>query len=198
VRIVLASASPARLALLRAAGLAPEVLVSGVDEDDVRGTPFDVARTLAVRKAQAVAGRVSGEAVVIGCDSLLDLDGEALGKPADPAEAVQRWRQMRGRHGRLLTGHCLVRTGEQPAQVDAVESTVVRFGRPTDDEIAAYVRTGEPLRVAGAFTVDRLGGWFVDGLDGDPGNVAGISLPLVRTLLAELGISVTDLWPRSP
>jgi septum formation protein len=198
VRIVLASASPARLALLRAAGLAPEVLVSGVDEDDVSGTPFDVARTLAVRKAQAVAGRVSGECVVIGCDSVLDLDGEALGKPADAAEAVRRWQQMRGRHGLLLTGHCLVRTGPRPAQVDAVESTVVRVGRPSDDEIAAYVGTGEPLRVAGAFTVDRLGGWFVDGLDGDPGNVAGISLPLVRTLLAELGISVTDLWPRSP
>jgi len=194
VRIVLASASPARLALLRAAGLAPEVVVSGVDEDDVAGTPSEVARELAVRKATAVADRLSGTALVVGCDSVLDMDGVALGKPVDAADAVLRWQQMRGRDGRLLTGHCVVRTGPERAEVAAVESTVVRFGRPTDDEIAAYVATGEPMRVAGAFTVDRLGGWFVDGLDGDPGNVAGISLPLLRSLLADLGVSVTDLW----
>lgn len=194
MRVVLASASPARLALLRAAGLRPEVLVSGVDEDDVRGSPFDVARTLAVRKAETVAERLSGDALVIGCDSVLDLDGAALGKPSDPAEAVLLWQRMRGRDGLLLTGHCVVRLGATRAEAVAVESTVVRFGSPSDDEVAAYVATGEPLRVAGAFTVDRLGGWFVEGLDGDPGNVAGVSLPLLRAMFAELGVSVTDLW----
>jgi septum formation protein len=194
MRVVLASASPARLNLLRAAGLDPEVLVSGVDESDVGGTPTEVAHVLAVRKAEAVAARVTGPALVIGCDSVLDLDGEALGKPADAGEAVRRWQQMRGREGVLLTGHCVIRTGPDPAEVSAVDATVVRFGSPSDDEVAAYVATGEPLRVAGAFTVDRIGGWFIDGLDGDPGTVAGLSLPLVRQLLAQLGVSVTSLW----
>ncbi len=199
MRVVLASASPARLALLRSAGLAPEVLVSGVDEDGVSGAPSEVARELAVRKARAVAGRLTGNAVVLGCDSVLDLDGEALGKPADAGEAVLRWRQMRGRSGVLHTGHCLVRVGLRAGERVAVESTVVHFGRPTDDEIADYVATGEPLRVAGAFTVDRLGGWFITGLEGDPGSVAGVSLPLVRTLLSDLGIPVTTLWhPPTP
>lgn len=194
MRLVLASASPARLALLRAAGLAPEVVVSGVDEDEVTGPPVEVAGELARRKARTVAGRLSGDALVVGCDSVLDLDGEALGKPVDAADAVARWQQMRGREGVLLTGHCVVRVGRDPAEVTAVGSTVVRFGAPTDDEVAAYVATGEPLRVAGAFTVDRLGGWFVEGLDGDPGNVAGLSLPLLRSMLARLGITVPDLW----
>ncbi|MDH5277458.1 MAG: Maf family nucleotide pyrophosphatase [Actinomycetota bacterium] len=195
MRVVLASASPARLALLRAAGLAPEVLVSGVDEDDVAGAPSQVARELAVRKARAVAARLSGDALVLGCDSVLDLAGEALGKPVDAAEAVRRWGQLRGRTGVLHTGHCLVRVGRHAGEQVAVESTVVHFGRPTDDEIAAYVATGEPLRVAGAFTVDRLGGWFITGLEGDPGNVAGVSLPLVRTLLSGLGVPLTTVWP---
>jgi septum formation protein len=149
-----------------------------------------------VRKAETVAERLSGDALVIGCDSVLDLDGTALGKPSDPSDAVLLWQRMRGRDGRLLTGHCVVRLGTTRTEAVAVESTVVRFGSPTDDEIAAYVATGEPLRVAGGFTVDRLGGWFVDGLDGDPGNVAGISLPLLRAMFAELGVSVTDLWAR--
>jgi septum formation protein len=194
MRLVLASASPARLALLRAAGLSPEVVVSGVAEGEAPGPPASVALDLAVRKARAVAGRLSGDALVLGCDSVLDLEGEALGKPVDAADAVERWREMRGRSGVLHTGHCLVRTGTDPRERAEVESTVVRFGRPTDDEVAAYVATGEPMRVAGAFTVDRLGGWFVDGLDGDPGNVAGVSLPLVRALLADVGVPVTSLW----
>ena len=198
MRVVLASASPARLALLRAAGLSPEVVVSGVDEEAVTGTPFEVARTLAVHKAETVAERLTGEALVIGCDSVLDLDGEAMGKPADAADAVRRWQRMRGREGVLLTGHCLVRTGDHPAEVVAVESTVVRFGSPTDDELLAYVASGEPMRVAGAFTVDRLGGWWIDGLVGDPGNVAGISLPLLRAMLGELSLTVPDLWRASP
>jgi septum formation protein len=190
-RLVLASASPARLATLLAAGVRPEVVVSGIVEDGVTGPPEVVALELARRKARAVAERVEDTDVVVGCDSLLDLDGQALGKPHDPVEAVRRWQQLRGRAAVLRTGHCVVGAGRETS---AVASTTVRFGNPTDAEIQAYVATGEPLQVAGGFTIDGLGGWFVDGVDGDPANVVGISLPLLRRLLAEVGVSVADLW----
>ena len=146
-RLVLASASPARLATLRAAGLDPEVMVSGVDEQGVDGSPEDVALELAVRKARAVAVALADPAaVVVGCDSVLDLDGRTLGKPVDAEEATARWREMRGRSGVLRTGHCVVRGRQEAA---AVVSTTVRFGSPTDQEIEAYVASGEPLLVAG-------------------------------------------------
>jgi septum formation protein len=191
--IYLASASPARLAVLRAAGLEPKVLVSGVDESAYSaGTPGELAGLLAQAKAAAVASGLDA-GLVIGCDSLLDLDGRALGKPASAAEAISRWREMSGREGTLVTGHCVIdaATGQRAA---AVAATRVRFGTPSEQEIAAYVATGEPLAVAGAFTLDGRGGWFVAGIDGDHGNVLGISLPLLRRLLAELGFSVTELW----
>jgi septum formation protein len=194
--IVLASGSPARLAVLRAAGLDPEVVVSGVDENAfTAGTPAELAGLLARAKAAAVAaGRADG--LVIGCDSLLDLDGRALGKPASAAEAAARWREMSGRTGTLVTGHCVIdaATGRQAA---AVAATRVRFGTPSGEEIAAYVASGEPLAVAGAFTLDGRGGWFVDGIDGDYGTVLGVSLPLLRRLLADLGVSLTSLWARA-
>ncbi|MFF7469736.1 Maf family nucleotide pyrophosphatase [Streptomyces sp. NPDC008092] len=194
-RLVLASQSPARLNLLRQAGLAPEVIVSGVDEDAVTApTPADLALALAEAKASVVAARpdVQG-AIVIGCDSVLDLDGQALGKPGDAEEATARWKSMRGRAGTLQTGHCVWDTASK-RWVSATASTVVRFGDPTDAEIAAYVATGEPLYVAGAFTLDGRSAPFVEGIDGDHGNVIGISLPLVRRLLAELGVGITELW----
>jgi septum formation protein len=193
-RVVLASASPARLARLRAGGLDPEVVVSGVLEDSVTGTPADVALELSRRKAQAVAALPGcADALVIGCDSVLDLDGTALGKPMDSADAVARWSVLRGRSAVLVTGHWVVDTALGQA-VGGVARTTVRFGTPSDAEIDAYVASGEPLQVAGAFTIDGLGAWFVDAIDGDAANVIGISLPLLRGLFAELGVAVTDLW----
>jgi len=192
-RLVLASQSPARLTTLRAAGLDPEVLVSGVDESDVTGAAAYVALELATRKARAVAGRVAGDAFVVGCDSVLELDAEAHGKPVDAEQARERWRRMRGRTGTLHTGHCVIdtSTGREVARGAA---TLVRFADISDAEIDAYVATGEPLAVAGAFTVDGLGGAFVEGLDGDPHNVVGISLPLLRRMLGELGVAWPSLW----
>jgi septum formation protein len=199
VRVVLASASPARLAVLRAAGLDPEVIVSGVDEDAYSAqATAELTGMLASAKATAVAGSLdssSGPALVIGCDSMLDLDGVALGKPASPHEAIARWRDMRGRSGTLYTGHCVI---EAPSgkRACAVAATIVRFGNPTDQEIDAYVGTGEPLNMAGAFTIEGLGGWFVDSIDGDHNNVIGISLPLLRGLFGEFGVTIPGLWGR--
>ena len=195
---VLASASPARLRTLRSAGLEPEVVVSGVDESTMESTnPATLCATLARLKAEAVAlrlrqhGRTDG--LVLGCDSLLEFDGQILGKPSDAAEATARWRAMRGRSGVLHTGHCLTRLNDGAA-AESVASTTVWFAEVTDEEIAGYIDTGEPLQVAGAFTIDGLGGWFVERIEGDAGNVIGVSLPVLRHLLTELGVAVTALW----
>ncbi|MFC6151806.1 MULTISPECIES: Maf family protein [Mumia] len=192
-RVVLASQSPARLATLRAAGISPEVVVSGVDESViVSDDPVVVATELARMKARAVAHRLKDdEALVIGCDSVLAFEGEVLGKPSDPATAVERWQRMRGRSGVLHTGHC-IRIGEREISEDA--ATTVFFADVSDAEIEAYVETGEPLQVAGAFTIDGLGGAFVERIEGDHHNVVGLSLPLVRSMLAGLGVRWTNLW----
>lgn len=210
--LLLASASPARLATLRSAGVEPTVHVSGVDEDaavaaaeEVHGPleAADVALLLARAKAEDVAATVEDAEddlpdLLLGCDSVLELDGEIHGKPADAAEATARWRRMRGRSGVLHTGHWLVDLRDTDAdgtggQLGATASTVVHFADLTDDEIEAYVATGEPLRVAGAFTLDGLGGPYVSGIEGDPGTVVGVSLPLLRELVGELGVRWHDL-----
>jgi septum formation protein len=176
-------------------------MVSGVDESTVESaSAATLALTLARLKAEAVVQRIRlhgprpEAAIVLGCDSVLEFDGALHGKPVDVADAVQRWRRMRGASGVLHTGHCLIDV-DAGAVAEAVAATTVRFADLTDAEIDAYVETGEPLHVAGAFTLDGLGGWFVEGIEGDHGNVIGVSLPLLRRLLGELGLTVADLWP---
>jgi septum formation protein len=178
--------------VLRDGGIDPEVVVSGVDEDVDTADPARAVAVLAERKASAVAGSRPGS-LVLGCDSLLEADGRALGKPAGPRQAVDLWRVLSGGTGVLHSGHCLIDTGTG-RQVVAVASTVVRFGTPSDDEVAAYVASGEPLHLAGGFSIDGLGAPFVEGIDGDPTNVLGLSMPLLRSMLAELGVAITSLW----
>ncbi len=194
--LVLASASSARLSTLRAGGLDPIVIVSGVDESRLADLPpAELALQLAELKCAAVAQRddVPADALVLGCDSVLELDGEALGKPYGAEEATRRWRAMRGRSGVLHSGHCLhdVASGRVAA---ATGSTTIHFADVSDAEIEAYVATGEPLHVAGAFTIDGIGGAFITGIEGDHHNVVGVSLPLLRELVIELGYGWPELW----
>lgn len=216
VPLVLGSASPARLETLQRAGVTPYVLVSDIDERAVMTRalshfgelePQDVALVLARAKCEAVTSALNGDTcpedapdgvLVLGCDSVLELDGEMHGKPADEAEATLRWKVMRGRSGVLHTGHWLIDDrdpgdGGTGATIGAVASTTVHFAKVTDEEIAAYVATAEPLQVAGAFTIDGLGGPFISGIDGDHHNVVGISLPLLREMLGEIDLTWFDL-----
>ena len=193
MRVVLASASPARLAVLRAAGIDPEVIVSGVDEDAFSASDTgELTQVLASAKAAAVAAGLS-DGLVIGCDSMLEFDGRPHGKPSSVEEARSWLVAMRGRTGTLWTGHCLIDEASGD-RAEEVVGTTVRFGVTSDAELDAYLGTPDVLAVAGAFTLDGRSAPFVDGIDGDPGNVIGLSLPALRRLLGRLGVSVTELW----
>ena len=209
-RVILASASSGRRRVLRGAGIDPLVIVSGVDEDAlVAALPYDagpaeVTTALATAKAEAVARTLDDDlgtdCVVIGCDSMLYRDGRLWGKPATEAAAVEGWQAMAGTSGELFTGHCVLRVsdGRVDQRVSEHAVTTVRFGRPSADDLLAYARSGEPVAVAGGFTLDGLGGWFVDGVDGDPSAVIGIGLPLTRALFERVGLALAQLWADNP
>ena len=211
-RLILASTSPARLSLLRSGGIDPVTISPGVDEDEVDAVgraegliknTSDMVGLLARAKAEAVMHRPEAvDAVIIGCDSSLEFDGETLGKPLHAEVALKRWKAMRGRSGILYSGHWVIEnraqnisagTTPKPA-LGHVSSSIVHFADLSDAEVEAYVATGEPLQVAGAFTIDGLGGAFVRGIEGDPHTVVGLSLPVLRNLVLRLGIEYTDLW----
>ncbi|MFE3446271.1 nucleoside triphosphate pyrophosphatase [Nocardia sp. NPDC059180] len=203
--LVLASASPARRTVLRSAGIEPIVRVSDVDEDAVAAAlpadtpPQGVVVALAEAKAAVIAATVpefADDCVVVGCDSMLLIDGMLQGKPHTPEVARARWNAMAGRSAELITGHCVLRLLDGAVTAEAVDcsSTTIHFAEPEPEALDAYIATGEPLQVAGAFTLDGLGGWFVDRIDGDPSSVIGIGLPLLRRLLDDVGVGVADLW----
>jgi len=209
-RMVLGSASPGRLKVLRQAGVDPLVVVSGVDEDLIAerlgpdAPPGEVVSALALAKAEQVVGHldsaVATDCVVIGCDSMLHIDGRLCGKPSSVADARRQWQSMAGRAGQLHTGHCLIRLLDHEIVHTGTETsiTTVHFGTPSPDDLDAYLASGESLHVAGGFTLDGLGGWFIDGVDGDPSAVVGISLPLTRSLLHRAGLSIAALWTANP
>ncbi len=208
-RVVLGSSSPGRRKVLRQAGIDPLVMVSGVDEAALVSSlgdaaPDAVTTALATAKAQYVSDNVessvAADCVVIGCDSMLFCDGELRGKPASADEAKRQWQTMAGRTGELHTGHCVIRLRDNMIVYQSAETllTTVCFAQPRADELDAYIASGEPLRVAGGFTLDGLGGWFIDAVDGDPSSVIGISLPLTRRLFERAGLSIPALWEANP
>ena len=209
-RLVLGSASSGRLAVLRGAGIEPLVVVSGVDEDAIiaelgpQAPAGQVVIALAAAKAEAVAAvldaEVASDCVVVGCDSMLEIDGRLCGKPDSADAARAQWESMGGRAGLLHTGHCVLRlrSGSVVQHKAQVGSTTVHFAKPSAADLESYLGSGEPLGVAGAFTIDGRGGWFVDRIEGDPSNVVGLSLPLLRRLLDAAGLSISDLWATNP
>ena len=193
IPFILASASPARRRLLNEAGIAAFVCPSDFDESQVRiSEPAELVKTLAQGKAEAVVGRFS-DSLILGCDSVLAMEGKIYGKPLSLADAIARWQQMRGRVGELYTGHALI---DQTQNQTLVRSQVTRvfFAEASDRQIAAYVASGEPLQCAGCFALDGRGGLLIEKLEGCHSNVIGLSLPLLRKMLTDLGYDIADFW----
>ena len=194
-RLVLASQSPSRRMLLEQGGVQPVCHPAHVDEDAliaslIDASPSSTVTTLARAKAEAVAGEYP-EDVVIGCDSMLLLDGELMGKPHTAEETIRRWKAQRGKTAHLITGHAAVYQGEW---VEHPVETAICFGDVSDADIEAYAKSGQPLECAGAFTLEALGSWFIDSIDGDPTSVIGLSMPLLRRCLYRFGLNASDFW----
>jgi septum formation protein len=194
-KIVLASASPSRLRLLTSAGIKPTVVVSGVDEEDVaysQLTPRELVTALAIVKAHTVRTFIDYPALIIGCDSTFEFEGESLGKPGSAVNAIARAKRLRGNSGLLHTGHCIIDTAKE-IEISDVATTRVHFANMTDEEIEGYVATGEPLHVAGGFTLDGISAPFITKIEGETSNVIGLSLPLLRNAVNQLGYKWFEL-----
>ena len=194
-KIVLASASPSRLRLLTSAGIRPTVVVSGVDEEDVaysQLTPRELVTALAIVKAHTVRTFIDYPALIIGCDSTFEFEGESLGKPGSAVNAIARAKRLRGNSGLLHTGHCIIDTAKE-IEISDVATTRVHFANMTDEEIEGYVATGEPLHVAGGFTLDGISAPFITKIEGETSNVIGLSLPLLRNAVNQLGYKWFEL-----
>ena len=195
LEIILASASPSRQRLLTSVGISPTIIVSGVDEEDSaysQLSPRELVVALAIVKAHTVKEKVNYPALIIGCDSTFEFEGESLGKPGTTENAIARAKKLSGKSGVLHTGHCFIDT-DKGIEVSDVVSTRVHFATMSDEEIEGYVATGEPLNVAGGFTLDGLSAPFIAGIEGDPSNVIGLSLPLLRIAINSLGYTWFEL-----
>lgn len=195
MRLILASQSPSRAAILRGAGVEPVLEPADIDERALETqlaghSPADTVAALASAKAEKVATQYPDEPV-IGGDSMLLLDGHLQGKPHTVDATIERWHQQAGRTAQLLTGHCLIFGAQRHVETS---TTTIRFAEASATDIEAYARTGEPLECAGAFTLEAMGGWFIDSIDGDPSSVIGLSLPVVRRALYSFGLSASDFW----
>ncbi len=193
--VVLASASPSRKRLLESCGIHPEIMVSGVDEEDPKLaslSPSELVIALAILKAHTVKDAAGSNALIIGCDSTFEFEGKSLGKPLTADVAIARAKALRGKTGVLHTGHCIIDTA-QGIEISDISSSAVTFGNMQDDEIEAYVASGEPLNVAGGFTLDGLSAPFIDHIAGDPSGIIGLSLPLLRRAVVQLGLSWSQI-----